>query len=214
MSDEEEDPFEFQKRLSRAKTLDFSDSGTFVREDDIRGEKTIEPDEKAEIIDLEKVTKRFKVQGYDLPEPRKPSPDAEREAIGRDDRTSDFKRNRKDYKVMCPTCLGSGKCQNCNGKGRVKLFFKCKVCKGTGKCPDCEKDQKINCPQCGEKISMYTDVCLNCGKFFHCPECQAPLPAMATRCMVCGTDFVCMRCDEHYPRAYSWRCPHCGFWNE
>jgi primosomal protein N' len=61
---------------------------------------------------------------------------------------------------------------------------------------------------------MYTDVCLNCGKFFHCPECQAPLPAMATRCMVCSTDFNCRRCGEPYPRAYSWRCPHCGFWNE
>ena len=216
MSDEEEDddPFAFQKRLSEAKTLDFSETKTFERSEDLYSEKTIEPDEKAKIIELDKVTKTFRVQGYDLPEPKKPRPGAEKRALKKDDRTSEFKRNRKDYRVICPTCLGTGKCQNCNGKGKVKIFFKCKVCMGTGKCQDCDKDIEVDCPYCGNPISMYTDVCMKCGKFFSCPECQAPLPAMGTRCMVCKTEFNCKNCDKPYPVAYSWKCPHCGFWNE
>ncbi|MGA1822554.1 MAG: hypothetical protein ACMUIG_08500, partial [Thermoplasmatota archaeon] len=66
---EEIDPLNFQKKLEKAKTLDLSDVP--IAEFD-HGDKWIEPRSDAEIIDLDKVEKRFKVQGYDLPEPEKP----------------------------------------------------------------------------------------------------------------------------------------------
>jgi hypothetical protein len=208
---EEEDPFEFRRELEKAKTLDFSEVETIHRDDRT---DSIEPSENAELIDLEKVKKTYKVQGYDLPEPKKPKPGIEKESLKKDDRTIDYKRNREGYRVMCPTCKGSKKCNNCGGRGRIKLIFKCKECLGTGICPDCDRDIKIKCPQCGKMVSEYSDTCYNCGLLFHCPKCYSSLPAMATRCMICKTEFECHKCGKPYPRAYSWRCPHCDNWNK
>ena len=208
---EEIDPLSFQKKLEKAKTLDLSDAPVAEFK---KGDDWIEPQRDVKIIELEKVKKRFKVQGYDLPEPEKPKKNAEKNALKRADRTGDYKRNRNNYRVMCPTCKGTGKCKVCGGRKRVKLFFKCKKCMGTGICTDCDRELKVKCPQCGNMISEYSDTCRKCGIQFQCPVCYSAIPAMATRCQSCGTEFNCKSCGKPYPRAYSWKCQHCKHWNE
>jgi RecJ-like exonuclease len=39
--------------------------------------------------------------------------------------------------VTCSKCGGSGKCQNCDGTGKVLYVFKCGECNGSGKCQSC-----------------------------------------------------------------------------
>ena len=206
----EEDPFELTRRLERAGTVDRSNVATVERSDDI---VFVEPDLGAKILDLQKVKKRVKVRGYDLKDPPKPKKDAEKKALKRADKTADYRRNRENYRIFCPTCRGSGKCPGCRGKGRVKLFFKCKRCGGSGICSDCGKDTMIECPQCHELLSKYSDSCTKCGLQFTCEKCYSPLPAMATRCMKCKNEYICNYCGKPYPRSFSWKCPHCGRWN-
>lgn len=207
---ENEDPFEFQKKLEKARQFSFSDSRNIERREDV---DWIEPDENANVFDLEKVTGTVKVQGFELDEPPPPDPHAVEEALKRSDPIADHKRNRESFKVICPTCLGSGKCQGCRGRGRVKLIFKCKVCGGTGKCRDCDMDTGVNCSKCGEPVSRYADNCRRCGVQYSCPQCGRNLPAMATKCTGCHQEFICGFCDKPYPRHFSHRCPHCNAWN-
>lgn len=208
--DEGGDPLSFRKRLEKAGEMDLSSSGNVVRDETA---VWIEPDDEARTIEMDDVKGLIKVQGYDISDPEPPSPDAEARALRKADPTADYKRNAKAYGVMCPTCLGSGKCQECGGRGRVKLIFKCKVCGGSGKCQECKKESEIDCPQCGGFVSQYADSCMKCGLSFTCAECGAHMPAMGTKCISCMTEFKCPKCRKAYPRAFSWRCPHCKSWN-
>jgi hypothetical protein len=208
---DEEDPYEFQKELEKAKTFDFSDSADIERPDEAA---FIEPTLEAKTFDLDNVTETVKVQGFDLKEPPKPAKDAERKALAKADPTADFKRNREAYGIMCPICKDSKKCIDCKGRGRVKLFFKCKTCMGTGKCIECDREVEIHCPQCREPMSKFSSTCNKCGLLIKCSVCSSPLPAMATKCMLCHAEFTCRNCGKPFPKQYSWRCPHCNFWNE
>jgi hypothetical protein len=208
--DDEEETYSFMKKLEKAEEFDFKDSREISRTEEAGW---IEPSENAERFDLEKVTGTVKVQGFDLDEPPQPEPDAVEKALMRSDPTADYKRNRKDFGIICPICMGSGKCVECHGRGRRKLIFKCKNCGGTGKCPDCERDVNVRCPQCDEPISKFSDTCSKCGLTISCRKCGANLPAMATRCPSCKTDFKCRNCRKPIPSQYSLRCPHCNQWN-
>jgi len=207
---DEEDPLSFRRRLEKASEMDLSAVAS-VERDDSSG--WIEPDECASTIILDDVKGTIKVQGYDLEEPPKPAPDAERKALAKADPTSDYKRNRTGYKVMCPSCLGSGKCPDCRGRGRVRIFFKCKRCLGTGRCTDCDREGQVRCPQCQEWMSQYSDVCLRCGLSVRCPICGSPMPIMGTRCLSCKEEFICKGCSKPFPIAHSHRCPRCSAWN-
>ncbi|MFW3145391.1 MAG: hypothetical protein ACMUIE_01090 [Thermoplasmatota archaeon] len=209
--EDDEDPMEFRKKLEKAKTFEFSDSASIERSEEV---EWIEPTLDVETFDLEKVTKTIKVQGYELREPEAPAPDAEKKALQRSDPTADFKRNREALGIICPTCKGTGKCPECKGRKRVKLIFRCKKCMGTGICPDCSSDLPVPCPQCREPISKFSSTCSKCGLLLHCPVCGSQLPAMATKCMHCSTEFLCHSCSKSYPRQHSWKCIHCGYWNE
>lgn len=208
---DEEDPYELQKELEKAKTFSFSGSNDVDRSDSA---EWIEPGLDAETYDLEKVTKTIKVKGFELEEPEPPEPDAEIKALQKADPTADYKRNREAYRIMCPTCNDTKKCQECKGRGRIKFIFKCKVCMGTGKCQDCDRDIEVQCPHCDEQISKFSPVCKKCGLSITCPVCNSRMPSMGTRCIMCQTEFRCDNCDKIYPRQYSWRCPHCSHWNE
>lgn len=209
--DTEEDPFEFLKMLEKAKTLKYSTEEVVKRPENTG---VIEPGLDAKTFDLDKVKKTVKVSGFELKEPPKPKKGAERRALKRSDRLADYRRNMLNYGILCRTCMGSGKCPECKGRGRVKLIFRCRGCGGDKKCPDCEKDAVVDCPQCKEPMSRFSDTCTKCGLLIHCPKCYSPLPAMSTKCMSCKTEFVCSSCGKPYPRPYSWRCPHCRHWNE
>ncbi len=208
---DEEDPYEFQKELEKAKTFDFADSKNVERSGDAAW---IEPTLDAKTYNLDEVKDTIKVKGYELKEPPKPAKDAEKKALARADPTAEFKRNRKEYAIMCPICKDTGKCIECKGRKRVKIFFKCKTCMGTGKCQDCNKDVEIRCPQCSEPISKFTSTCTKCGLLIKCPVCSSPLPAMATKCMLCHAEFKCQSCGKPFPKPYTLRCPHCYHWNE
>ncbi|MFO8051338.1 MAG: hypothetical protein R6V01_06530 [Thermoplasmatota archaeon] len=208
---EDEDIYELQKELEKARTFDFEGFGDIDRS---RSTGRIEPGQDSKTYDLEKVTKKVKVRGFELEEPKPPEPDAEERALRKADPTADIKRNREEYRVMCPVCRDTHKCQACHGRGRVKLIFKCKVCMGSGKCQECDKETRVHCPQCDEPISKFSPTCSKCGLLFSCPVCGSQLPAMGTRCMMCHTEFLCDQCGKPYPRHYSWRCPHCSHWNE
>lgn len=208
---EEEDSFGFQKELQKARTLEFSLSGNLEIPE---GADIIEPSLDAKTYDLDDVTETIRVEGFDLKEPPKPAKDAEKKALEGADPTADYKRNRTAYGIMCPVCNGSGKCVVCKGSGRRYLILKCRECMGTGVCQECDKEVEVPCPQCGEALSKFASTCTKCGLLITCPVCGFPLPTMATICMMCHAEFTCGNCGRPYPRQYSWRCPHCGHWNE
>jgi hypothetical protein len=208
--DDEEDTYSFQNKLKDAKTFDFANSKEVIREEEA---EWIEPTENADRFDLEKVTGTIKVQGFELDEPPPPDPKAVEKALKRSDPTADYRRNSKEFGIICPVCFGNGKCVECKGRGRVKLIFKCKNCGGSGKCPDCERDIDVGCPQCHEPLSKFSDTCLKCGLTVNCKICGSKLPTMATRCPSCKTIFKCKNCDKTIPLQYSLRCPNCNHWN-
>ncbi|MBN1538790.1 MAG: hypothetical protein JW939_01495 [Candidatus Thermoplasmatota archaeon] len=208
---EEEETFDLTKELRKARTMEFSLSEDFKAPE---GADVIEPSLDAKTYDMDGVTDTIKVEGFELKEPPKPAKDAERKALERADPTADYKRNREAYGVMCPVCKGSGKCVACKGRRRRYLVLKCKECMGTGVCQYCDRDLEVACPQCGEAVSKFASTCTKCGLLLTCPVCGSPLPAMATICMMCQAEFRCRNCDKPYPRQFSWRCPHCGHWNE
>jgi len=210
--DEDEDPLSFRKKLEKAKTLDLSHV-VAVRES-METDAMYEEPEEVKLIVLDKVQARMKVQGYDLPDPDEPDPDIVRKTLKKADPTADYKRNREGYKVLCPVCLDTRKCQTCKGRKRVKLVLRCKTCMGTGKCQECDSENDGTCPQCKEWVGQYADSCRKCGLSFRCPSCGSSMPAMGTRCISCKAEFKCSSCRKPYPRGHSWRCPHCGHWNE
>jgi hypothetical protein len=210
VSDEEE-IFELQKELGKAKTFSFSNSKNIERSDHA---EWIEPTLDAATYNLDDVTDTIHVKGFDLKEPPKPAKDAEKKALARADPTVDYKRNREAYGIICPICKDTKKCPDCRGRGRKKLIFKCKTCMGTGKCSKCDEDIEVHCPQCEEPISKFTSTCRKCGLLFQCPVCGSALPAMATKCMMCHIEFECKMCGKSIPKQYTWRCPHCSHWNE
>jgi len=211
VSDEEEDPFGFQKELEKAKTLTLTVTKDF---DVTEVTDWIEPSLDAKTYNLDEVTNTIKVEGYDLKEPPKPARDAEKKALEKADPTADYKRNRTAYGIMCPVCKDTKKCPDCKGRGRVKLIFKCKTCVGTGICTACDSDIEVHCPQCDHPISKYASTCTKCGLLMTCSVCGSALPAMATKCIMCHTEFKCRICKKPFPRQYTWRCPHCSHWNE
>jgi hypothetical protein len=208
---EEEDTFELQKELEQAKTFSFSDSKEIERSDNA---EWIEPTLDAQTYNLDDVTETVKVEGFDLKEPPKPEKDAEKKALARADPTADYKRNREAYGIICPSCNGTKKCQDCGGRGRKKLIFRCRTCMGTGICTKCDEDIVVPCPKCEEVISKFASSCRKCGLLFQCPVCNSTLPAMATKCMMCHSEFECKMCGKPIPKQYTWRCPHCSHWNE
>jgi RecJ-like exonuclease len=210
--DDPEDPLAFRRMLEKARDLDLS--GIDKVGERVVSDSTYEMPDEVKLIDLDNVQARMKVQGYDLKEPDAPDPEAVSKALKKSDPTGDYKRNRGGYKVICPVCNDTHKCQNCKGRGRVKLILKCKVCMGTGKCQGCDRENDVTCPQCKTWISQYSDVCKRCGLSFRCPACGSTMPAMGTRCLSCKAEFKCSICGKPYPRQFSWRCPHCAGWNE
>jgi hypothetical protein len=210
--DEQEDPLAFRKKLEKARPLDLS--GVEKVSEQVRTDIIYEMPDEIELIELDNVVKRMKVQGYDLREPDRPDPEAVKKALKKSDPTGDYKRNREGYRVLCPVCNGSRKCPACKGRGRVRIILRCRTCMGTGRCQGCGRENDVTCPQCREWISQYADSCRRCGLSFRCPACGSPLPAMGTRCLFCRTEFKCLACGKGYPRQFSWRCPHCSTWNE
>jgi hypothetical protein len=210
VSDEEED-FELQRELEKAETFSFSDSKTVERSESA---SWIEPSLDAKTYNMDEVTDTISYKGDDLKEPPKPSKDAETKALARADPTADYKRNKEAYGIMCPICHDSKKCQECKGRGRIKLIFKCKKCLGTGICTKCDEEIDIHCSKCDEPLSKFDSTCRKCGTLYQCPVCSSPLPVMATKCLMCHAEFVCKICRKPYPKQYTWRCPHCFHWNE
>lgn len=49
-------------------------------------------------------------------------------------------------KRRCPTCKGTGKCQNCDGTGVITVNFPvvCERCKGTGECKTCRGTGEVS----------------------------------------------------------------------
>jgi len=94
-------------------------------------------------------------------------------------------RDGKIQLARCRVCLGSGKCQTCNGTGWVKIT--CSQCGGTGEirivCPACHGHDKF-CPRCGGKgyIVLYS-----------CPKClgTGTLPAPCKKCNQTGKCDAC-----------------------
>jgi len=204
---DEVDPLRFRKELEKARSQDFEGIRTFSVPE-AAGTMETEGEEKELLLD--DVVSTVKVQGYDTEDPLPPSPDAEKKALERADPTGDYRRNRKEYRVLCPTCNGKGKCMECGGRGRRYLFLRCKNCEGYKKCPDCGREVDVPCPKCGSLMSSLSDSCKRCGNFFACPSCGRSLPALATRCLSCGAEGKCFSCKKPVPVQYTRKCPHCG----
>jgi predicted RNA-binding Zn-ribbon protein involved in translation (DUF1610 family) len=204
---DEEDPLRFRKELEKASSQDLEGTGTFTVPESA---PTLEREDDERMLLLDDVVSTVKVQGYDVEGPPPPAPDAEKKALERADPTGDYRRNRKEYRVLCPTCNSKGKCIVCKGRGRRYLILKCPNCEGSGKCPDCGREVDVPCPKCGSPISSLSDSCRKCGHFFACQKCGRSLPALATRCMSCGSEGKCMTCKRPVPAQYTRKCPHCG----
>jgi hypothetical protein len=208
---DEEDDFELQRELEKAKTFTFSEAKSIDRSE---AAEWIEPSLDAKMIVMDDVTDTIVYKGGEIKEPPKPAKDAEKKALAHADPTSDYKRNREAYGIMCPVCHDSKKCIDCKGRGRIKLIFKCKTCMGTKICTKCDLDVEVHCPKCDEPVSKFSPTCNKCGTLFQCPVCGSQLPAMGTKCMMCHAEFKCRMCGKPFPKQYSWRCPHCFTWNE
>lgn len=100
-------------------------------------------------------------------------------------------------KVTCPVCEGSKECPICEGSGNAP----CKKCGGDGECPDCDHGW-VQCDECGGDGLMTCPDCDGSGNYVDvpCRDCDGTgLYHYDRTCRKCGGTgrFIikCTRCD-------------------
>lgn len=100
--------------------------------------------------------------------------------------------------INCPTCSGSGICQECNKKGVIT----CPVCSGNTECSVCGGEGNICCPNCNGYGTVDCDECEGSGEedcymcdgTGNCTVCNGTGEVNGKSCRRCNGSGKCNRC--------------------